>query len=246
MAAAENDNPALELALLGTPPRVVEAVVPSAQIIQEFAELRETLGVYGLGSVQPVSPPPGLRARIVAALEARRSSNRQAVVVLDMIQDYLTEGHPLFVPRARQIVDALAKRIDQARAAGDPVVYVHDFHEKNDPDLEHWPLHAVEGTRGWMTIDELAPREGDVIVKHRTYSGFFETDLHEQLQRLSVDKLLMTGCATELQLFTTAADGLMRGYQVEVVPGCHAGGSEEAENAALRVLSVMRPTPARL
>jgi hypothetical protein len=38
----------------------------------------------------------------------------------------------------------------------------------------------------------------------------------------------------------------MRGYQVEVPPDCHAGTSEAAEQAALRTLSVMRPTPPRL
>lgn len=243
MADPENDNPALELALLGTPTRVVEAVAPSIELHQELASMREVLGTYGLASVEPVAPPSGLRAKILSALQARGRNNREALVVVDMIQDYLTPDRPLFVPRAREIIANLANRIELARAAGTPIVYVHDFHEQGDTDLEHWPLHAVAGTTGWMMVDELAPREGDVVVKHRTYSGFFETDLHEQLQRLSVEKLVMTGCATELQIFATATDALMRGYQVEVPPGCHAGTSEDLEAAALRVLSVMRPTP---
>jgi nicotinamidase-related amidase len=246
MTAADDDSPSVELILLGTPSRVLEAVIPSREMHAELAQMRETLGVYGLSVLDAEAPPAALRQRIVQALQARADSARRALVVIDMIQDYLTPGQPLFISRAKEIVPALAARIAKARSEGEPVVYVHDYHDASDTDLEHWPLHAVEGTSGWMMVDELAPKDGDVLVRHRTYSGFFETDLHQQLQRLSVGKLVMTGCATELQLFATATDALMRGYQVEVPSGLHAGTSEEAELAALRTLSVMRPTPPRL
>lgn len=252
MATPDDDNdssledPTLELALSGTPTRVLDAVLPDAALHRALDATREAMGLYGLVTAGTVAPDAALRSRVLDAIDARAGSHRRALVVVDMIEDYLTPGHPLFVPRAREIVSALAARIAQARRDGEPVVFVHDFHERGDTDLEHWPAHAEEGSTGWQVIAELAPREGDVMVPHRTYSGFFETALDEELRRRAVDTLVLTGCATELQLFTTAADALMRGYQVEVPPDCHAGTSEAAEQAALRTLSVMRPTPPRL
>ena len=240
------DDPTLDLALSTTPQRVLEVVVPSAEMSAQIAETRDVLAEAALATVTPVAPSASLRERLLAAIGARPVRSRRAVVVVDMIEDYLTPGRSLFVPRAREIIDAVAKRLDVARREGDPVVFIQDFHEHGDTDLEHWPTHAAEGTDGFRIVSALGPKDGDVVVRHRTYSGFFETDLHQQLQSLGVGTLEMTGCLTELQLFTTAADALMRGYRVEVPEALQAGTSEDAERAALKVLSVMRPTPPKV
>lgn len=246
MAPTDDDDPTLDLALSTTPQRVLDAVISSAPLCEGVADTREALAEFALASVAPVAPSAELRQRLIAAIDARPVRARKAVLVVDMIEDYLTPGRALFVPRAKEIIDAVAKRLDDARRGGEPVVFVQDFHEDGDTDLEHWPLHAADGTDGFRIVSELGPKDGDVIVRHRTYSGFFETDLHEQLQKLSVGTLEITGCLTELQIFTTAADALMRGYRVEIPERLHAGTSEEAERAALKTLSVMRPTPSRL
>jgi nicotinamidase-related amidase len=240
------DDPTLDLALSTTPQRVLDAVVANDAVTAEVAAKREALADFALATSPVVQPSSALRERLLAAIDARPVQPRRAVVVVDMIEDYLTPGRALFVPRAREIVTAVAERLEHARRDGEPVVFIQDFHEHGDTDLEHWPLHASEGTDGFRIVSELGPKDGDVIVRHRTYSGFFETDLHEQLQRLGVGALEMTGCLTELQIFTTAADALMRGYRVEVPERLHAGSSEEAERAALKTLSVMRPTPPRV
>ncbi|MBL8682535.1 MAG: cysteine hydrolase [Myxococcales bacterium] len=246
MPPPDDDDPTVDLALSQTPRRLLDAVLPARSLADEVNATREALAEYALATTTPASPPVDLRARLANAIAARPVVARRALVVVDMIQDYLTPGRPLFVPRAREIIGALADRVGKARRDGEPVVFVHDFHEEGDTDLEHWPLHATAGTTGWQMVDELAPVDGDLLVPHRTYSGFFETDLHEQLSRLSVGTLEITGCATELQVFTTAADALMRGYRVEVPEGLHAGTTEELERAAMKTLSVMRPVPPKL
>jgi nicotinamidase/pyrazinamidase len=243
---APDDDLTLDLALSATPRRVLDAVLPARSLAEEVNATREALAEYALATTRATDPPAALRARLIDAIAARPVTARKALVIIDMIQDYLTPGRPLFIPRAREIIGALADRVARARRDGDPIVFVHDFHEEGDPDLEHWPIHAVAGTTGWQMVSELTPQDGDVIVPHRTYSGFFDSDLDRQLERLSVGTLEITGCATELQVFTTAADALMRGYRVEVPDGLHAGTSEELERASMKTLSVMRPVPPRL
>jgi nicotinamidase-related amidase len=162
-------------------------------------------------------------------------------VVLDMIQDYLSPGGPLEVPRARDVVPALKKRLAEARARKLPIVYVCDTHPPDDPDFRDWPLHAVEGTPGAEVWPELAPQPGDAIVKKRTYSGFAGSDLGPLLDRLGADEIVLTGCSTEIGLMATATDALQRGFVVTVPPDCQAGGSAATEMATLLALSAMPP-----
>ena len=52
------------------------------------------------------------------------------------------------------------RRLDEARAEGVPVVYVLDRHAPDDPELEEWTSHAVEGTPGAEVWPPLAPQAG--------------------------------------------------------------------------------------
>ena len=80
------------------------------------------------------------------------------MVVLDMIQDHLTPGKPMEVPRARLIVPAMQRRIEEARAKSIPIIYVCDTHRLDDPDFRDWPVHAVEGTPGISRLHQLLGR----------------------------------------------------------------------------------------
>lgn len=231
--------------LVGRPERLEEMFVGAQPepARRAMLEARRTLATLGMLE-EPDRAPADLRARILASVRAKQ--RRRALVVVDMIVDHLEPGCPLEVPRARAIVPAVKARIDEARAAGIPVVFVLDQHEADDPDLEAWGSHAVKGTGGDEPWPELAPRPGDRVVRKASYSSFFQTDLEAVLDDLRVDSLVLTGCATEIQLKATATDALQLGFEVEVPPDCQAGSAPELEAATLAVLQVMPPyAPAR-
>ncbi len=231
----------LALLLAGTPDRVLDAYVAvSLPDRSDLAELRETLAKYALAA-EPASPSPALRERLLARRPAPLRPRRPALVVLDMIRDYLTPGGPLEVPRAREIVPALARRLDEARAASIPIVYVCDSHPPDDPDFRDWPVHAVEGTAGADVWPPIAPRPGDHVVRKRTYSAFTGSELGPLLDRLGADQILLTGCATEVGMAATATDALQRGFVVDIPPDCQAGTSALLEQATLITLSAMPP-----
>ena len=142
-----------------------------------------------------------------------------------MLNDHLTPGSSVEVPRARDIVPAVAARLDAARAAGLPVVYVVDQHDPDDADLDLWTTHNVAGTTGGEVWPALAPKDGDTIVTKPTYSAFAASDLDGVLDGLAVDTLVLTGCLTEVGIMATAMDALQRGYAVEVPPDAQAGSS---------------------
>ncbi len=206
--------------------------------------IHDALGAMALGA-DPIAPSAALRARLMATLTTK-SEPRTALVVVDMLKDHLTMGRPSEVPRARDIVPALAKRIGDARKRGVPVVFVVDEHEASDPDLEVWGAHNVRGTDGPDIWPELGPTAADRVVKKSTYSAFVGSELQAVLDELKVETLVLTGCLTELGVLATATDAMQRGFAVEVPPDAQAGSSAELEHVAMGLMRVLAPYgPAR-
>jgi ureidoacrylate peracid hydrolase len=241
MTTANHDERTLEMILAGTPRRVVDALQgTSAEALREVDASREALGLLGL-ALAPVAPRPEARARLAAALDAvARPARRPAVVVMDMLVDHLTPGSALEVPRAREIVPAMQRLLDDARRAGTPVIYLVDHHDPGDPELDVWGVHNVGELRDEVW-GALAPAPGDAVVAHRAYSGFVDTDLEALLRGMDVNTVELTGCLTEIHLFATAVDALQRGFVVEVPEALQAGSSALAEKVVLKTLSVMVP-----
>lgn len=230
--------------LAGRPERIEEGWLALAPPPFRAAarDVREVLGAIGSATVE--TPSAGLRDRLLAS--AARHRPRRALLVVDMINDHLDPGTLLEVPRARDVVPALQARLEDARRRGIPVVYIVDEHDPDDPDLDAWGTHAVRGTEGNAIWAPLAPAPGDLVVKKASYSAFFRSSLAEELDRLGVDTLVLTGCMTEIGLMATATDAMQQGFVVEIPPDAQAGSSAEAEQAALGIVHVMAPFgPAR-
>ena len=163
---------------------------------------------------------------------------KEALLVMDMLNDFVLPGSPLEVPEARTIIPAIKKEIDKAHAAGYPVIYLCDAHAPDDREFSKfgWPAHAVKDTRGAAVVDDLKPAAGDIVIPKTTYTGFFGTNLDETLRRLGVDSLRLTGVVTHICVLFTASDAVLRDYLVTVVEDGVAGLSREDHEAALRIM----------
>jgi nicotinamidase-related amidase len=142
----------------------------------------------------------------------------RALLVIDMLEDFVRAGAPLEVPETRKILPAVRRRIARARKAGERVVYVCDSHLRHDPEFARmgWPPHAVAGTPGAAVVAAISPEPGDVVVEKKTYSGFHRTSLQSVLRRYGVREVSLSGCVTNICILYTAADAAMRGYDVTV------------------------------
>lgn len=166
----------------------------------------------------------------------------EALIIIDMLNDFVIKGAPLEVPGAIGIVSNIAKRINMAQKSGISVIYACDRHKKNDSEFRVWPPHAVEETKGAEVVDGLKPKEGDLIIYKTTYSSFFGTDLERCLKKNKIKKLVLTGVCTEICVLYTAVDAYMRGYQIEAPEDCVAGLTKEDHRFALRQMKeVLKP-----
>jgi len=144
---------------------------------------------------------------------------QRALLIIDMLNDFVRPGAPLEVPQNREILPALQQRLLNARRDGTPVIFVSDGHSPEDPEFSRmgWPPHAIEGTEGAAIITELAPQPGESLIKKTTYSGFNGTALEATLKKFDIEELVLTGCVTNICILYTAADAVMKGYRV-IVP----------------------------
>jgi nicotinamidase/pyrazinamidase len=239
----------VEFLLQGRPEHVICGLLAreTPDVKLGAAMVGDTLAALALAE-EPVTASSSLRDRVVSSVTRRQRDRRAhtAILVIDMLNDHLTPGGSLEVPRAREIVPALRARLDAARSAGTPIIYVCDEHDGDDPDFEAWTTHNVRGSIGAEVWAELAPHAGDRVVTKGTYSAFTGSKLSAVLDDLLVDTLIVTGCLTEIGVLATATDALQRGFAVEIPVDSQAGASPMAEAAALAILTVMPPYgPAR-
>ena len=172
-----------------------------------------------------------MRGRLVRprTRSSRIADVKRALVVVDMIEDFVREGGALYCgPSMAKIVPVIQRELVRARASGEPVVYLTDNHLPNDAEFAMFPPHALVGTKGAEVVPELAPANGDVVITKRRYSGFFGTDLDITLRERGVD--------TNICVLYTAADARNLGYAVEVLQDAVTSFDEEAHRDALREL----------
>ncbi len=89
-----------------------------------------------------------------------------AVLVIDMLRGFLEEGYPLYCgARARGIIPAVQRLLEQELALGSTVFFLCDHHTPDDPEFKVFPPHCIEGTAEAEVIPELARYEGEIIHK---------------------------------------------------------------------------------
>jgi ureidoacrylate peracid hydrolase len=174
-----------------------------------------------------------------------------AVIVVDMQNDFGSPGgmfalSGIDTTQIRAVVPTIAGVLAAARRSGIQVIYLKmgfqpDLSDASRPDAPIWRVHkgrhvgeavtAPDGSESrvlihdtWNTeiLDELRPETGDIVIKKNRYSGFYETELHETLQRLGITDLIVTGCTTSVCVESTVRDASFRDYRCVLLSDCTA------------------------
>jgi nicotinamidase/pyrazinamidase len=169
-------------------------------------------------------------------------TSHKALLIVDMLKDFIEVGSPMEVPAGRWIIENIAGEIRYAREKRRPIIYLCDRHAQDDPEFECFPRHAVRGTPGAECIDALCPQPNDHVVEMSGYSGFYQSQLDKILDDLAVDEVLICGVLTNVGILYTAMDALQRGIRVIVPETCVAALTEEDHRFGLRQISqILKP-----
>ncbi len=159
---------------------------------------------------------------------------KEALIVIDMLNDFCLEGAPLEVPSTRTVIPNIQRELGRVRAAGGTVIYLCDAHAPDDPEFKNWPPHAVAGSRGAAVVDELKPEPGEHVVHKTTLLGFYNTNLDDVLRDGGTELVTVTGCVTNICVMLVAVEAGVRGYRVRVPRDCVAGLDPHMHDFALR------------
>jgi len=159
---------------------------------------------------------------------------RKCLVVVDMLNDFIRPDGALYVQGAEKIIEPIRQILAKARDEGWLIVYACDHHEPDDPEFNLFPRHCVGGTPGAEVISELAPRQGEVIVRKRRFSPFFETDLGTLLKHQKITHATVVGVVTHICVMETVAGLFYRDIPSTIPLNAVADFDPEMEKAAVK------------
>lgn len=140
-----------------------------------------------------------------------------AVLNIDFVNAYLEEGSPLYagVESAR---DSAARVLAAARDAGVPVIHTIVQYQPGGTDGGHFyrkvdALKLFEGeSHAGSIADELAPVEGETLIRKQFASAFFGTSLAPMLTSMGCDSAIIVGVSTSGCVRATALDACQHGF----------------------------------
>jgi ureidoacrylate peracid hydrolase len=144
---------------------------------------------------------------------------RTALIVYDMVNDFLMPGAPLESVRAREILLPRLKLLMAAcRRKGIRIIFANqNYHADGIGDgikMPHSRPGCIAGTPGVDVYPELDPKPHDIIIKKRRFDAFLGTDLDLILRQQQIDTLIISGTSTSIGTETTARCAVTRDYRV--------------------------------
>lgn len=147
-----------------------------------------------------------------------------ALIVFDMINDFLMPGAPFESVRAREeLVPRIQPLLAACRRHGMLIVYAGQANRPGGSDLGlvgeiYPPLQegraCVAGTPGVEVYRELAPQPEDIIIAKRRFDAFLGTDLELVLRQRGIDTVIITGTSTSVGTESTARAAVARDFRV--------------------------------
>ncbi len=154
----------------------------------------------------------------------KRSNERPALLVIDMVKDNFNAERPLPVTRhAELIIAPINDLIASFRSHDWPVVFSTDAFQPGDFIFKSsLKPHSMAGTEGAEVIDALDRREGDFWLKKPRFSAFFNTPLASWLADQRVTLCAVAGITTNYCVISTCLDALQHDFKAVLLSDCSA------------------------
>jgi nicotinamidase-related amidase len=130
-----------------------------------------------------------------------------ALIVIDMQQGSFGPETPRH--DAAGLVTRLNRLARQIRTDGGAVIFIQHDGALGDP---HHPDEP-----GWRLLPTLEIKPDDTVVHKTACDAFLHTTLDKVLYESGIDRLIITGCATDYCVDTTVRSALARGWPT-IVP----------------------------
>ena len=181
-----------------------------------------------------------------------------ALIVIDMQRDFVLKGGfgealGNNVEPMSAIIPNLQKLLECCRKHTMLIIHTREGHRADLSDCpkakltrgnktfigEMGPMGRilVRGEYGHDFIDELRPKEGEIVLDKPGKDAFYATDLELILQNKGIKSLIVCGVTTEVCVQTTCRAANDRGYELVVPSDCTASYFKEFYQTTLDMIT---------
>lgn len=192
---------------------------------------------------------------------------KSALLTIDVQRDFSLQDAPAEVPGTLDIVPHIGELLECYRAQGLPVIHIVRLYRDDGSNVDLCRREGIEqgeqvvcpGTDGAQLVQELLPTAGvelhcsylldggiqplganEVALYKPRWGAFYDTPLHDYLDKLKVSTVVICGCNFPNCPRTTIYEASERDFRTvlvsDAVSGLYKKGRKEMKNIGVTVL----------
>ena len=162
---------------------------------------------------------------------------RPALLIIDVMNRFDYPGGARLARRSVAIVPAILRLRTRFDKLGLPVIYANDNFMDWHADFGRLvEACRVQGGESGRIATELAPTPSHYYLLKPKHSAFLGTPLEILLSQLKVERLVLTGIATDSCVLATAQDANMRDFGIEIPSDATEAQTRKRRAQALELL----------
>jgi len=168
-------------------------------------------------------------------------------VIVDVENEFCTPGGYFYSPAKAEfmprVINAIKGFSEKARDAGIPIIYIQSVRNLTEPEFTVFGRepHLQINTWGTEIVDQIKPREGDIVIQKFSHDAFLRKDLDDALARLVPDptmcQAIITGGSISVCVFHAVLGFYLRSYWTVVLTDGVFYRTEDTKQASLEHLS---------
>jgi nicotinamidase-related amidase len=135
----------------------------------------------------------------------------KALLIIDMQKGLFIPETPRYA--ATNVIKRINNLANLFREKDLPIIFIQ---HNGSSQGEYLP-----NTEEWELLDELIVKENDYIIEKYANDSFYNSDLENELNKLNIIELYITGCATDFCVNSTIQSAFVKNYQITVVSDGH-------------------------
>ena len=169
-----------------------------------------------------------------------RPRAHSALLIIDMVNALDFHDGPRLLVQALPAARRIARLRRRLKAQGVPVVFVND-------NFTHWredfrqlvAICSQPDVTGAPLVQAVPPEQDDYSILKPQHSAFYNTPLEVLLSQLEVQRVILTGIATDQCLLASAVGARMRRLDTVVASDGTAAVTPQRHRNALAVMRAM-------